>query len=100
MEYDITTKYESSEGLKEHAVCQFLARHPLGVNVRSLLTQISSTTVTTTTTPTQIHEGGPSSPSGGGPPGGGGGGEPNPPGGGGIAANPPQPLRQIGRAHV
>ena len=87
MEYDVTMKYESSEGSKEHTVQQFLARHPLGVNVGSLLTQISSVTVTTMTTPIQIHGGGPSGPSGGGGALGGGGGAPNPGGGGGT--NPP-----------
>ena len=88
MEYDVTTKYESSDGSKEHAVRQFLARHPLGVNVGSLLTQISSATITTMTAPVQIHGGGPSGPSGGGgPPGGAGG--PNPPAGGGRPSNPP-----------
>ena len=74
MEYDVTTKYESSAGSKEHAVRQFLARHPLGVDVGSLLTQISSATVTTMIAPVQIHGGGPSGPlGGGGPPGGAGG---------------------------
>ena len=42
MEYDITIKYESTIGSKEAATCQFLARHPLGVNVASLMTQILS----------------------------------------------------------
>ena len=49
MEYDVTMKYESTVGSKEAAAHQFLARHPLGVNVTSLMTQISLAMVTTLT---------------------------------------------------
>ena len=102
MEYDVTIKYESLEGSKEHVVRQFLARHPVGIDMGSLLTQISSATVTTMTVPIQIHGGGPSGPSGGGgapgggggPPNPGGGGGPNPPGEGGVA-NVPQPQASV-----
>ena len=102
MENDVTTKYESSMGSKEYAIREFLARHPMGVNIGSLLTQISSATVTTMTAPTQIHGGGPSGPlggggapgGGGGPPNPGGGGGPNPPGAGGVA-NVPQPQAPV-----
>ena len=94
MEYNVMTKYKSTVGSKEAATYQFLARHPLGVNVTTLMTQILSATAMTLTAPVQTQGGGPS---GGGPPRGGlpggglPGGGPNP----GGQANPPMPVAPV-----